>query len=76
LAVAWEVVVVVLGSVIVAVTPWLGVAPVPLTVKDVTPAVPEVGEMLFLKGAAAVTCISSDCELVRPELSLTVHEAV
>jgi hypothetical protein len=50
LAVVWEVVVVVLGKVIVAVTPPLSVAPLPFTVNWVTPTVPDVGDMLLVSG--------------------------
>jgi hypothetical protein len=47
LAVVWDVVVIAFGKVIVAVTPPLGVAPLPITVNWATPTVPDVGEMLL-----------------------------
>jgi len=75
LAVVCEIVVLAFGIVIVAVTPWFGVAPLPLTVNWVTPAIPEVGEMLLLKGAL-LTCRTVEPEPDKPTFDVTVQVAV
>ena len=75
LAVVCEVVVLVLGSVIVAVTPPLWVAPLPVTVNWVTPAMPEEGETLA-KSTGLLTDTWVDSEAAKPPESVAVHVAV
>jgi hypothetical protein len=72
LAVVCDVVVVAFGSVMVAVTPWFGVAPLPLTVNCVTPATPEVGETLLLR-TALLTCSVVESEADKPTVEVAVQ---
>ena len=64
--------VLVLGRVIVAVTPLLGVAPLPVTVKLVTATVPEEGLTLLVRDEL-VACISAEADADSPNASVTVH---
>lgn len=75
LAVVREVVVLPLGSVIVAVTPPFRVAPLPVTVNWVTPAVPVDGETLA-ESAELLTDNRVDPEACKPPSSVIVQLAV
>jgi hypothetical protein len=72
LAVVWDVAGVVFGKVIVAVTPPFCVAPLPLTVNWVTPAIPVVGEMVLFS-AELPTWITVEPEADKPARDVTVH---
>jgi hypothetical protein len=75
LAVVPDVLVLPLGSVIVAVTPPFRVAPLPVTVNWVTPAVPVDGETR-VESADLFTDNVADPEACKPPSSVTVQVAV